>query len=81
MADGTTTSKRRRTSSTPFIIARELAGTRQARKLFDEQEYHRLLAMMVVETNTAFRTVEEDSFQKLMRYCNGLVPIVSRSML
>ena len=36
MADATTTSKRRRTSSTPFTIARELAGTRQAGELFDE---------------------------------------------
>ena len=81
MADATTTGKRKRTGATPFTIATQLAGTRQPGELFDEQEYRRLLAMMVVETNTAFRAVEVVSFQNLMHYCNAQVPIVSHSML
>ena len=70
MADATSTRKRRRTSSNPCNIASEQAGTRQAGEIFDEQEYQRLLAMMV-ETNTALGTVQGDSFRNLMRYCNG----------
>ena len=83
MAEATTTGKRRRTgnASNPFSISSQLAGTRQPGEIFDEQEYRRLLAMMVVETNTAFRMVEVVSFRNLMRYCNSQVPTVSRSML
>ena len=83
MAEATTTGKRRRTGtgSNPFTISSQLAGTRQPGEIFDEQEYRRLLAMMVVETNTAFRMVEVVSFRNLMRYCNSQVPIVSGSML
>ena len=82
MAEATTTGKRRRTGtgSNPFTISSQLAGTRQPGEIFDEEEYRRLLAMMVVETNTAFRMVEVVSFRNLMRYCNSQVPIVSRSM-
>ena len=83
MAEATTTGKRRRTGtgSNPFTISSQLAGTLQPGEIFDEEEYRRLLAMMVVETNTAFRMVELVSFRNLMRYCNSQVPIVSRSML
>ena len=74
-----TTTKRRRTGSNLLTIASRLACMQQAGGRFDEQEYRRLLAMMVVEINTAFQTVQGDSFRNLMRYCNGLVPIVSCS--
>ena len=81
IADSTTTGKRKWTGSSPFTIASQLAGMRQPGVIFEEHESRRLLANMVVETNTAFRTVEVDSFQNLMRYCNGQVPLVSRSTL
>ena len=82
MAEATTTGKRRRTGtvSNPFSISSQLAGTRQPGEIFDEQEYRRLLAVMVVETNTEFRMVEVVSFRNLMRYCNSQVLTVSRSM-
>jgi len=78
IADSTTTGKRKRTGSSPITIASQLSRMRQPGVIFDEHEYRILLAIMVVETNTAFRTVEVDSFQNLMRYCNGQVPLVSR---
>jgi len=81
IADSTTTGKRKRTGSSPFTIASQLSGMRQPGVIFDEPEYRKLLAIMVVETNTAFRTAEVDSFRNLMRYCNGQVPLVSRSTL
>ena len=81
MAEATNTGKRKRTGTSPFTIASQLAGTRQVGEIFDEQEYRKLLAMMVVETNTSFRTVEVDSFQNLVRYCNSRVPTVTRPML
>ena len=81
MAEATTTGKRRRIGTSPFTIASQLSGARQVGETFDEQEYRKLLAVMVVETNTAFRTVEVDSFRNLMRYCNSRVPMVTRPML
>ena len=81
MGEATAKGKRKRSGTSPFSIASQMAGTRQVGELFDEQEYRKLLAQMVVETNTSFRTVEVDSFRNLMRYCNSRVPIVTRSML
>lgn len=83
MAEATTTGKHRctRTDSNPFSISSRLAGTWQPGEIFDQQEYRHLLAIMVVETNTAFGIVEVVSFRNLLRYCNSQVPIVSCSML
>ena len=36
---------------------------------------------MVLESNTAFQTVEADSFWNLMGYCNSRVPMVMRPTL
>ena len=52
MAEAAMTGKRKRSSTTPFTLAKQQAGARQIGQMFDETEYRKLLAQMVVETNT-----------------------------
>lgn len=73
--------KHKRSGTSPFTIARQNAGARTAGQMFEEKEYRRLLASMVLETNSAFRIVEAKAFRNLVCYCNSRVPMITRPTL
>ena len=70
------TGKGKRLGTSPFTIARQNAGAHAFGQTFEDKEYRRLLARMVVETNSSFRIVEAKAFHNLFRYCNSRVPIM-----
>lgn len=69
--------KRPRISSNPWTLALKATGTRSPDELFTEQQFRKLLAASIVDTNSPFRIVESKAFNNLLKYCNPNVPILS----
>ena len=67
-----------RSEISPFTLARGRLGPRAAGHLFDNKEYRKLIAVMVLETNSSFQMVESNAFRALMAYCNGSAIAISR---
>lgn len=63
---------------TPWTFAASSsAGLRQPGEKLNEQTYRRLLTSFLIDSNSSFHIVESQSFNKLMHYCNSLVPTLS----
>jgi len=58
-----------------------LGGARAPGQLFNTKEYRRLMAIIVIETNSSFSLVESNAFRTLMAYCNGRPITISRRTL
>lgn len=52
--------------------------TRAPGAKFEEEQYRKLLASFIVETNSAFRIVESQAFNNLIQYCNAHIKPISR---
>jgi len=72
-----------RSRISPFTLARSagLGGARAPGQLFNAKEYRKLMAIMVIETNSSFSLVESNAFRTLMAYCNGGAITISRRTL
>ena len=66
-----------RSEISPFTLARERLGPRAAGHLLDNNEYTKLIAVMVLETNSSFQMVESNVFRALMAYCIGSAIAIS----
>ena len=62
----------------PFTLARGTSGSRAPGQQFNSQQYRKLMAVMVIETNSSFKLVESNAFRTLLAYCNGNATAISR---
>ena len=62
----------------PFTLAQGRLDPRAAGHLFDNKEYRKMIAVIVLETNSSFQMVESNVFRALMAYCNGSAIAISR---
>jgi len=67
-----------RSQISPFTLVRGTRGALAPGQLFNTKEYRKLMAIMVIETNSSFALVASNSFGTLMAYCNGAAITISR---
>ena len=74
----TTATLHKRAKISPFTLARNTGGARAPGQLFNISEYRKLMAIMVIESNSSFKLVESTAFRSLITYCNGNATAISR---
>ena len=62
----------------PFTLAKGESGSRAPGQQFNSQQYRKLMAVMVIETNSSFKLVESNAFRTLLAYCNRNATAISR---
>lgn len=75
------TTLRKRAEISPFTLAKNTGGPRAPGQLFNLLEYRKLMAVMVIETNSSFKLVESNAFRSLIAYCNGNATTISRKTI
>jgi len=71
------TTLRKRAEISPFTLAKSTRGPRAPGQLFNLLEYRKLMAVMVIETNSSFKLVESNAFRSLIAYCDGNATTIS----
>ena len=74
----TTATMHKRAKISPFTLARNAGGGWPPGQLLNLSEYRKLMANMVIESNSSFKLVESTTFRSLITYCNGNVTTISR---
>jgi hypothetical protein len=71
--------KRQRSEDTPWsLVTKARSGHRPPGESFNNKKHRKLLAALIIETNSAFRIVESTGFNNLIQYCNAQAELISR---
>jgi len=73
----------RRDKISPFTLSRGtgLGGARALGQIFNIKQYRKLMAIMVIETNSSFTLVESNALRTLMAFSNGGAITISQRTL